>query len=98
MTPCVQGLLPLPFNQATGKPFSPDARNTSMLTMGAMADSAYEYFLKMWLLTGKQVVMHTSQEPLKLVAALFASLICAFNLTIKPEVLRQSFEAIHMAV
>lgn len=47
-----QGLLPLEFSEQTGLPLSWD---TAVLTIGAMADSAYEYFLKVWLLTGKKV-------------------------------------------
>lgn len=30
--------------------------------MGAMADSAYEYFLKVWLLTGKKVKLDGPYE------------------------------------
>ena len=41
------GLYATTFNLETGRPVS----NT--YSVGAMADSAYEYFLKEWLLTGK---------------------------------------------
>lgn len=52
-----QGLLPLTFSIKTGYPLSYQAPESIMLTMGAMADSAYEYFLKSWLLTGKKVII-----------------------------------------
>ena len=48
-----QGLLPVEFNELSGLPMSWEA---TTLTVGAMADSAYEYFLKVWLLTGKKVL------------------------------------------
>ena len=51
----MQGLLPLHFSRQTGLPPDGSARESATLTVGAMADSAYEYFLKMWLLTNKTV-------------------------------------------
>ena len=41
------------FSRRTGRPLfdSPDAE----LSMGGNADSYYEYLLKMWILTGKEV-------------------------------------------
>lgn len=41
------GLYATTFDIATGKPQS------STYSVGAMADSAYEYFLKQWLLTDR---------------------------------------------
>lgn len=41
------GLYPLKFGIADGTPSS------DRFSVGAQADSAYEYFLKQWLLTGK---------------------------------------------
>lgn len=45
-----QGLLPVRINRRTGKAFS----SRVQLTVGAMADSYYEYLLKTWLVTDKQ--------------------------------------------
>jgi len=42
------GLYPIYINPTTGS-FAP-----SKVTLGAMGDSAYEYFFKMWLLTGRR--------------------------------------------
>ena len=41
------GLWPLTFNLGTGLPIS------TMFSVGAWADSAYEYLLKQWLQTGR---------------------------------------------
>ena len=45
-----QGLLPVRINRRTGKAFS----SRVQLTVGAMADSYYEYLLKTWLVTDKK--------------------------------------------
>ena len=45
-----QGLLPVWINRSSGK-----FQGRELLTVGAMADSYYEYLLKTWLYTRKQV-------------------------------------------
>ena len=46
----MQGLQPVWFNRRLGKP-----AGSNLYTVGAMADSYFEYLLKMWLLHQKQV-------------------------------------------
>ena len=50
MRPHVQAFLPTWFNRFTAKP-----NHGNTYTLGGMADSYYEYLLKVWLLKGKQV-------------------------------------------
>ena len=83
MDPCLQGLLPLHFSRQTGLPPDGFTRESATLTVGAMADSAYEYFLKMWLLTNKTVrtshVTHSkaqAQKPLQMLMMGQGFLVC----------------------
>ena len=46
----MQGLMPVWINRSSGK-----FQGRELLTVGAMADSYYEYLLKTWLYTRKQV-------------------------------------------
>ncbi len=52
--PPPQGLLPVRINRRTGKAFATRVQ----LTMGAMADSYYEYLLKTWLIMDKEDDMY----------------------------------------
>lgn len=56
------GLLPTAWNTSSGQPVN------DQISIGSLSDSAYEYFLKQWILTGK-----TEKESLALCTRSFVS-------------------------
>lgn len=80
-----QGLLPLEFSRQTGLPVL--NRQASVLTVGAMADSYYEYLLKMWLLGNKTV-----RSALLLLGSLSEALLLAASSPDASRILLQAFK------